>query len=199
MILGAQLGQCCGGRVEIQMDLLTAYDALQHSLELQKNWQDVTIFGAGHVALALARQLLLLQFQIYCKDSRDPTDWQLDPDLQLNFTDRLYYEQVQPIEDAVADIPAQSQVLILTHNHAEDFAILKACLLRQKKQADLASIGLIGSASKWASFHSRLLSMGFTQAEIQWVKCPIGISSIKGKEPAVIALSVAADWLSNKS
>ena len=41
--------------------------------------------------------------------------------------------------------------------------------------------------------------MGFSRADLDKVKCPIGLPSIKGKEPAVIALSVVADWLSSKS
>lgn len=198
-ILGAQLGQCCGGKVQVQMDCLTGADALQHVLQIQQHYEPVSIFGAGHVSLALARQLLLFSYEVMVKDSRDEEFWQIDTSLQQAFTSQLRYEQIDPIADGVLDLKPNSKVLILTHNHAEDFEILKACLVRQQKKSDLGSIGLIGSATKWASFSSRLLAMGFSRADLDKVKCPIGLPSIKGKEPAVIALSVVADWLSSKS
>ncbi len=197
-ILGAQLGQCCGGKVQVQMDCLTGADALQHVLQIQQHYEPVSLFGAGHVSLALARQLLLFSYEVMVKDSRDEEFWQIDTSLQQAFTSQLRYEQIDPIADGVLDLKPNSKVLILTHNHAEDFEILKACLVRQQKKSDLGSIGLIGSATKWASFSSRLLAMGFSRADLDKVKCPIGLPSIKGKEPAVIALSVVADWLSSK-
>lgn len=198
-ILGAQLGQCCGGKVQVQMDCLTGADALQHVLQIQQHYEPVGIFGAGHVSLALARQLLLFSYEVMVKDSRDKEFWQIDSALQQSFTKQLWYEQINPIADAVLDLKPNSKVLVLTHNHAEDFEILKACLVRQQKKSDLGSIGLIGSATKWASFSSRLLAMGFTMDDLNKVKCPIGLPAIKGKEPAVIALSVVADWLHSKS
>ena len=198
-ILGAQLGQCCGGKVQVQMDYLTGLDALQHVLQIQQSYEPVSIFGAGHVSLALARQLLLFSYEVMVKDSRDNEFWQIDSALQQAFNSQLLYEQMDPIADAVVDLKPNSKVLILTHNHVEDFEVLKACLIRQQKHSDLNTIGLIGSATKWASFRSRLLAMGFSRADLDKVKCPIGLPSIKGKEPAVIALSVVADWLSSKS
>ncbi|MEY3942536.1 MAG: hypothetical protein RLZZ133_226, partial [Pseudomonadota bacterium] len=59
--------------------------------------------------------------------------------------------------------------------------------------------GLIGSQTKWARFQSRLLQRGVTQVELQAVTCPIGLTTIKGKEPAVIAASVVAQLLSLRS
>lgn len=198
-ILGAQLGQCCGGKVQVQMDCLTGADALHHVLQIQAQYEPVGIFGAGHVSLALARQLLLFPYEVLVTDSRDKEFWQIDSALQQSFSKQLRYEQNNPIADAVLDLKPNSKVLILTHNHAEDFEVLKACLVRQDKKSDLNSIGLIGSATKWASFSSRLIAMGFTKADLNKVKCPIGLPAIKGKEPAVIALSVVADWLHSKS
>jgi len=73
--------------------------------------------------------------------------------------------------------------------------VLLACLMRQRRQGDLRFIGLIGSATKWASFSNRARERGFTDAELAQVACPIGLSSISGKEPAVIAASVVAQLL----
>ena len=55
--------------------------------------------------------------------------------------------------------------------------------------------GLIGSKTKWATFRHRLEERGFLAAELARVTCPIGLSGITGKEPEVIAVSVAAQIL----
>jgi xanthine dehydrogenase accessory factor len=68
-------------------------------------------------------------------------------------------------------------------------------LQRQRDQKDLPYIGLIGSATKWATFKRRLAERGFTEAELQQVTCPIGVPGIEGKEPEVIAVAVAAQLL----
>jgi len=84
---------------------------------------------------------------------------------------------------------------VMTHNHAEDFDIVAACLRRQRDQGDLAFIGMIGSRTKWASFRQRLESRGFAQADLARVACPIGVPGIAGKQPAVIAVAVLAQML----
>jgi xanthine dehydrogenase accessory factor len=86
-------------------------------------------------------------------------------------------------------------VLIMSFSHAEDLEIVAACLLRQRERADLPFVGLIGSATKWASFRSRLRQRGFSDSELDRVTCPIGLAGIVGKAPEVIAASVAAQLL----
>jgi xanthine dehydrogenase accessory factor len=64
-----------------------------------------------------------------------------------------------------------------------------------RSQDDLPFIGLIGSATKWATFQRRLREKGFAEEEIQRITCPIGLPGISGKQPDVIAVSVAAQLL----
>jgi xanthine dehydrogenase accessory factor len=59
----------------------------------------------------------------------------------------------------------------------------------------LGSIGLIGSAGKWARFQRRLSEDGHDPSSIARIRTPIGLAQITGKEPATIAVSVAADLL----
>ncbi len=61
--------------------------------------------------------------------------------------------------------------------------------------APLPFVGLIGSATKWATFRHRLEDRGFTAEEIARITCPIGVPGITGKEPEVIAVAVAAQLL----
>ena len=73
------------------------------------------------------------------------------------------------------------------------------CLGRQRQHGDLPYVGLIGSATKWATFRRRLRERGFSDAELDHVTCPIGVPGIKGKEPEVIAVAVAAQLLQRRS
>lgn len=51
-------------------------------------------------------------------------------------------------------MPPGAHVLVMTHDHAEDHAIIDAAL----RQDGLATIGLIGSTAKWGRFRKRLLA-----------------------------------------
>jgi xanthine dehydrogenase iron-sulfur cluster and FAD-binding subunit A len=53
-------------------------------------------------------------------------------------------------------------------------------------------LGLIGSATKRARFLKRLAELGIGEALLAQLVCPIGLPGIGGKEPAAIAVSVAA-------
>ena len=92
-------------------------------------------------------------------------------------------------EIVLGELPPGTHVLIMTHDHAEDLALCDAVLRR----GSFGSIGLIGSASKWARFRRALAEHGHDAAAVSRITTPIGAPEIAGKEPATIALSVAAD------
>lgn len=95
-------------------------------------------------------------------------------------------------EEVLAQLAPGTHVLIMTHDHAEDAALCDAAL----RTPGLGSIGLIGSAPKWARFRKRLATEGgHDDSTIDRIKTPVGIPEITGKEPATIALSIAADLL----
>jgi xanthine dehydrogenase accessory factor len=104
----------------------------------------------------------------------------------------LVHQPVAP-ETVLTDLPAGSHLLVLTHDHAEDLAICDAALRRP----GWGSIGLIGSAAKWARFRLRLQQEGHSAAAVDRIRCPIGMPAIAGKEPAVIAVSVTAELISS--
>ncbi|WP_417835662.1 xanthine dehydrogenase accessory protein XdhC [Thalassospira tepidiphila] len=143
------------------------------------------IFGAGHVGKAVVQALAPLPFDIHLIDSRD------------EFLAGIEGENIQVCqsdkpEAEVADIPAGAHVLILTHNHALDFEICRAALVRD----DLGFVGMIGSQTKRTRFIRRLSDRGLSPVEIGRLTTPIGIQGITGKQPVVIAASVAAQVLS---
>src|SRR6478609_4733142 len=136
--------QCCGGEVTLLLEPLPARPV-------------IAIFGIGHVGYELARILSRLEVQLHLVDSRaDQVD-----DLRLaGVTDgaadvtahhALLGEQVLEM------LPRGAHVLIMTHDHAEDFALCDMALrLPGPTHGGLGSIGLIGSSAKWTSFRRKL-------------------------------------------
>ena len=187
--LGPSLGQCCGGVVHLAFERVGAGDLPELAQRLGNSLLvPVALFGGGHVGHALARVLALLPFRLTWIDSRDgifPLDMPL----------RIACEHSDPVQSAVPGLAPRSRVLVMSFSHAEDLEIVASCLLRQRRQADLPYIGLIGSKTKWAAFRHRLQARGFTSGELAQVTCPIGIPGIAGKEPDVIAVAVAAQLL----
>ncbi len=191
-VLGPSLGQCCGGVMIIHYEKYSysgnEYAGCSHFLPSKQTLKPVALFGGGHVGKAIVHILATLPLQVMWVDSRDeifPTE----------LPNNVITEYSDPVQAAVKDLAAGSHVLIMSFSHAEDLDIVAACLLRQRERADLPFIGLIGSKTKWATFRHRLEERGFTEAELAQVTCPIGVSGIKGKEPEVIAVAVAAQLL----
>ena len=95
-------------------------------------------------------------------------------------------------ELVLGELPAGSHVLIMTHDHAEDAALCDAAL----RCGHLGSIGLIGSAAKWSRFaqaaHRRGARRRGAGADHHTRS---GCPDLEGKQPATIAVSVAADLL----
>jgi xanthine dehydrogenase accessory factor len=186
--LGPSLGQCCGGVVHLHFQHVTAADVPALTTRLQSALLPVALFGGGHVGQALVRVLASLPFSLTWIDSRDG----VFPD---SVPAAVVCEHSDPVQAAVRGLVPQSRVLIMSFSHAEDLDVVAACLQRQRELGDLPYIGLIGSRTKWAAFHHRLESRGFTPAELAHVTSPIGVPGVKGKEPEVIAVAVAAQLL----
>jgi xanthine dehydrogenase accessory factor len=221
--LGPFLGQCCGGRVRVMLEhldpaearwlaelaeahgpvaLSTRFEAgrLDHALEaagaeptargpapepgdvlaetLAADAMPVLIFGAGHVGCALHRALKPLPFAVSVVDVR--------PEL----ADGAEIVTADAAEHRIRQAPANAAVLVMTHDHALDYRLIGAAL-----RGEARFIGLIGSATKRARFRGRLGRDGVSEADLKRIVCPIGLRGITGKEPAVIAASVAAQLL----
>jgi xanthine dehydrogenase accessory factor len=170
--------QCCGGEVTLLLEPLPVVPSF-------------AVFGVGHVGLELARILSRHDLELHLVDSR---------------SDQLTEERLACVSDAVAtvhvhhaplpelalgSVPGGTHVLVMTHDHAEDFALCDAAL----RCAHLGSVGLIGSAAKWSRFRSGLLAEGHDSTVVDRIACPIGDPTVRGKEPAVVALSVAVELL----
>ncbi len=186
--LGPSLGQCCGGVVHLRFTYVEAADTCRLRPLLLVSRAPVALFGGGHVGAALAALLSSLPFALTWVDSRDGIFPQAVP---LG----VVCEHSDPVQAAVPQLATGSRVLIMSFSHAEDLDVVAACLKRQRASGDLPYIGLIGSNTKWATFRRRLEERGFSAAELAHVTCPIGVPCIRGKEPEVIAVAVAAQLL----
>ncbi|MGX1128089.1 xanthine dehydrogenase accessory factor [Streptomyces glaucescens] len=172
--------QCCGGTVSVLLEPLPVVRA-------------VAIFGVGHVGLELARILARQDLDLHLVDTRSDVlaEGRLDVLADAVAQVHVHHTPLLP-EEVLAELPRGTHVLIMTHDHAEDAALCDASL----RTAHLGSIGLIGSAAKWARFRKVLSTEGgHDDATIDRIKTPIGLADINGKEPATIAVSVAADLL----
>ena len=149
----------------------------------------VALFGAGHVGRALVNVLAAVpDCRITWVDSRPG---QFPPALPPNVSAR-------PTENPraeVATLPGQAYCLIMTHDHQLDQDLCEALLRR----ADVAFLGLIGSAAKLRRFTQRLREAGLSAQQLQRLTCPIGIPGIAAKDPATIAIAAAAQLLEIKS
>ena len=226
--LGPALGQCCGGAVTLVTEVYDAGSlpvaeagvvarsvdgrpmplAVKRLLDrargqgvspaplLVQGWfvepvtapaRDLWIWGAGHVGRALVSVLGPL------------------PGLRITWVDvaadrfpDAIPEGVTalPVADAarlVAHAPKDAEHLVLTYSHALDLELCHRLLAH-----GFARAGVIGSATKWARFRSRLAALGHGPAEIARIDCPIGDPAL-GKHPQAIAIGVAQAVLSHKA
>ncbi|MCV0437263.1 MAG: xanthine dehydrogenase accessory protein XdhC [Hydrogenophaga sp.] len=188
VVLGPSLGQCCGGALVLHFEVVDASRIPLLRERLNAGHTPLALFGGGHVGRALVQALAPLPFDVTWIDSRDEV-------FPRELPAHVRTEHSDPVHAAVRDLAAGSCVLIMSFSHAEDLDIVAACLQRLRERVDLGFIGLIGSATKWATFRSRLRQRGFSDDELQRITCPIGLPGIVGKQPAVIAASVVAQLL----
>ena len=171
--------QCCGGEVTMLLEPLPVVPA-------------VAVFGVGHVGLELARILARHDLELHLVDTRPE---QLTTERLAVLDDapaRVHVHQVPLLPELVlGELPQGTHVLVMTHDHAEDAALCDAAL----RTSHLGSIGLIGSSAKWARFRRKLADEGHSADDIARITTPIGLPELTGKEPATIAVSVAAALL----
>lgn len=148
----------------------------------------LVLFGAGHVGRAVVRTFADIDCRVTWVDARDDAFPASIPDnVDVTITDTP--------EAEVAAAPPGAYFLVMTHSHPLDEALCESILRR----GDFAYFGLIGSVSKRRQFEKRLEARGMTKERLATMTCPIGIEGIKGKEPEVIAIAVAAEVLRIRS
>lgn len=138
------------------------------------------IWGAGHVGRALVSVLAPLPGLAICW--ADSGAERFPAAIPPGVTPMI---AANPAE-LVALAPRDAHHLVLTYSHALDLELCHRLLGH-----GFDSLGLIGSATKWARFRARLAGLGHDGAQISRIACPIGDPTL-GKHPQAIAVGVAS-------
>ena len=218
--LGPSLGQCCGGAVVLWTEVFEAVpeavagvvargpgevplavkrvlaaargQGVRPSPGLVAGWlvepvaeaeRQVWVWGAGHVGRGLVGVLAPL------------------PGIAVTWVDVAAERFPEGVPEGVTVVPANdpalvadhapvgAEHLVLTFSHALDLELCHRLLMR-----GFRSCGLIGSATKWGRFRSRLAALGHEAEAVGRIQCPIGDPSL-GKHPQAIAVGVVAELL----
>lgn len=181
--LGPEIGQCCGGRVELSLTLMEENDrraALDDDARHLGQLPHVYMFGAGHVGRALAHCMELLPVKAVLIDERATELERCSAGVDCR--------QIVLPDAEVRHAPPGSAYVIMTHDHALDFLIAAEVLAR----GDAAYVGMIGSATKRAKFESHCRDLD-RSLDASPLVCPIGDGYSDDKRPEVIAAFVAAE------
>ncbi len=192
VLLGPDIGQCCGGRVLLSLarvDETVAGMLLEEETRRERERPHVYVMGAGHVGRALALALRELPLKTIVLDSRKK---------ELAMVCGGVEARLSVLAEAeIVAAPPGSAFVVMTHDHGQDFLLARQALLR----GDGAYVGMIGSKSKRAAFagwmkrHGAGRSREETKKLLGGLTCPIGGGKLRDKRPQVIAALVAAEIL----
>jgi xanthine dehydrogenase accessory factor len=183
--LGPEIGQCCGGRVEVLIRLIDEKlkaELIEAAESEEARLPHIYLFGGGHVGQALASALSLLPLKATIVETRAEALEGMPAGVETRLT--------SVPEEMVRSAPPGAAFVVLTHDHALDFLIVAEAL----KRKDAAYVGMIGSKTKKATFRSWYLkSASGSQADFARLVSPIGGDAVKDKRPSVIAALAAAE------
>ena len=167
--LGAELGMCCGGQVEM---LIEPIDGVVPCL----------VVGGGHVATALAPLLVKLGFAVTVVDARE--GW--GDEARIAGGVRCVNGEV---DDVGKEIDPRGVCLVMTHDHSLDQDAIEWALKR-----GFAFVGGVGSRAKAERTRQRLEAKGFSESDRARVRMPLGVD-IGARLPDEIAVSIAAEMV----
>ncbi len=149
---------------------------------------ELNIFGAGHIAIPLAKMGKLCDFNVIIYDDReeflsDDRFPDADTTILSDFSNILKYIRTTN----------NSFFVLVTREHAHDEVILTQILNKPFKY-----IGMIGSKKRVMTVKENLIKKGFTKESIEKINAPIGLQ-INSETPAEIAVSIIAEIIKNKN
>jgi xanthine dehydrogenase accessory factor len=166
----------CGGSVKL------FFESYNHC-----DWR-IVVFGAGHVASAVAQCLAQLDCHVTCIDPRP--EW-LE---RIPASPRLRKIRCDEPRTMVAELPSDSFIICMTMGHATDRPILEE-IFRQGRTFPF--LGVIGSKSKRAVLIKELTAAGIPPDQADAFHCPIGLA-IGTNQPGEIAVSIVAQLIQER-
>lgn len=164
-------GMICGGSITL-------------FFEVHNSKENVYIFGAGHIGQSLAYHFDKLNYKVTVVDSRKEYEKSCE-----GLADEIIIEDYTNTLSS-KEVPKNSFMIIATHSHEMDFAVLKKIYTSDWNPK---YVGAIASKKKSESVVRRLASE-LSNKNIAWEKlyCPIGLK-IGGTTPHEIAISIIAE------
>lgn len=146
------------------------------------------IVGGGHVSRPTAQIAALAGFEVKVLDDRP------------EFAEASRFPQATAMQTApgfancFAGLPVtqRTYIVIVTRGHLHD-----AATLAQALHTAAGYIGMIGSKRKKAEVYSGMRAMGFTDADLNRVHCPIGLA-IGAETPEEIAVSIVGECIAHR-
>lgn len=176
--LGPEIGQCCGGHVQLDLRVLDKADKAQLLVQERARLAalpEVLILGSGHIGRALAYAFAPLPVRAMLVDSRAEELARAPDGIEQLCT---------PLpEIALRRARAGAAYIVATHEHSLDFLLAAEALAR----GDAAYVGMIGSKTKRAKFES------WTNGEVDQLVCPMAATHKGDRRPEVIAAFVVAE------
>ncbi|MEE4113230.1 MAG: XdhC family protein, partial [Desulfobacteraceae bacterium] len=162
-----------------------AFDGAFVVIEPTHRVPTVYLFGAGHVARSTAAMAAMAAFRVSVADDREAY---ANP---KRFREAAEIRVLEHFDDAFSGLAVGRDdfIVILTRGHLHDKTVLAQAL-----KTGAGYIGMIGSRRKRDAIYGALLKEGFTQADIDRVHSPIGLS-IGAETPEEIAVSIVAEMI----
>lgn len=171
--LQTDIKMTCGGVVSFYFEKIKA----------SPEWS-IAIFGAGHVAQEVVRQLIKLECEVICSDPR--LEWLERLPEALNLK-KIHTENMASV---VATLKPGTFIASMTMGHAFDLPVL----LEAFKRSDIPYLGVIGSDSKAVVFRNDLLKNAIPEEKVNTLHCPIG-EKFGNNTPVEIAFSIVAQLI----
>jgi xanthine dehydrogenase accessory factor len=163
-------GLICGGTLEVFVEPVLPQAT-------------VYLFGAGHVATALAKAAEAVGFAVSVVDDRETfANRERFPTAKEVFT--TYEEAFERITPN-----SSSYLVIATRGHRDDMRVLAWAARTAARY-----VGMIGSKRKVFSVYQALEREGFRPEEFEKIYAPIGLS-IGARSPEEIAVSILAELI----
>jgi xanthine dehydrogenase accessory factor len=173
--LAKDVGMTCGGVVKLYFETHNA-----------GAWH-IVIFGAGHVANALATMLVHLDCHLTVYDPRP--EWIA----KLPSSPKLSAIVAPDMPSLVASLPDDAFVVLMTMGHTTD----KPILLEILRTRTFPYLGVIGSTAKANILKRDIEEAGLPDAAKEAFHCPIGLD-LGTSHPYEIAVSVIAQLLQRR-
>lgn len=146
------------------------------------------IFGAGHVGMAVSDVAYKVGFEVHIFDDRDNLN-------TLNENDSAQFKNVIDYKKAADYIPEGDNiyVVIMTFGHKSDEIVLRQFVNKQLKY-----LGMMGSKKKVKAIFGNLEEDGVKRNVLEKIHAPIGIK-ISSQTPYEIAISIVAEMVAVKN